>query len=101
MEEKFHAIVRFNTNGDLVCFCPYDNYLRGGCGCRDKYDCPEAMIEITVLPKSKPSEQTVNKIKKADKDITKSLKQTEVSLNRIKQGVSRLEKAIKGTRFRI
>lgn len=101
MEEKLHAIVRFNVEGQLVCFCPYDNYLRGGCACRDEFDCPEALVEITVLPKSRPSEQHVNKIKTAEKKVTKNLKETTANLNRIKQGVSRLEKAIKGTKFRI
>lgn len=101
MNDRLHAIVRFNAEGKLVCFCPYDNYLRGGCGCRDQYDCPEAMIEITVLPKSRPSEQQASKIERAEKEASKHLKDAANNLNRIKQGVSRLEKAVKNSRFRI
>jgi len=101
MGEKFHAIVRFDRNGEVICFCSYDEYLRGKCDCRDKHNCPEAMIDITVLPNSRPSEQEVKKVERAEKEISKSLKKAAEETNRIKQGVTRLEKAIKGTRFRI
>ena len=101
MVEKLQTIVRFDSQGELVCFCSYEDYLRGHCECRDKYNCPEAMMEITVLPNSKPSEQGLRKAKKATKEITQTLKKATEETNRIKQGVNRLEKAIRGSRYRI
>ncbi len=101
MGEKFHAIVRFDSNGEVICFCSYDEYLRGKCACRDNYNCPEAMIDITVFPNSRPSDQEVKKVERAGKEINKALKKATEETNRIKQGVSRLEKAIKGSLFRI
>jgi len=101
MSEKFHGIVNFNEAGEVVCFCSYEEYLRGKCVCRETKDCPEAMIEITVMPTSKPSEKGVREIKKVQKETTKALKKVTAQTNRIKQGVTRLEKAIKGSRFRI
>ncbi len=101
MSEKFHGIVNFNEAGEVVCFCSYEEYLRGKCFCRETKDCPEAMIEITVMPNSKPSDKGIQKIKKAQKETSNALKKATEQTNRIKQGVTRLEKAIKGSRFRI
>jgi hypothetical protein len=101
MVEKFHAIVRFDSRGEMVCFCPYEDYLRGQSECRDKYNCPEAMLEITVLPGSKPSEQGLRKVRKVTKEITQTFKKATEETNRIKQGVTRLEKAIRDSRYRI
>lgn len=83
--KKFHGIVKFNTLGEVECFCSYDEYLRKGCACREKFDCPEAMIEITTIPGTRPSDQELEPVKKAEKDIKKSI-------NSIKKGVSRLER---------
>lgn len=101
MVERFHAIVRFDSQGDVTCFCSYEDYLRGKCGCRERYDCAEAMFEITVLPSSRPSEQVLQKAKKAQDGVARTLKKAAEETNRIKQGVTRLEKAVKGSRFRI
>lgn len=101
MPEKFHGIVNMNSAGEVICFCSYEEYLRGKCVCREKHDCPEAMIEITVLPNSKPSEQSVQEIKKVQKQTSGALRKALAQTNQIKQGVSRLEQAIKGTRFKI
>ena len=101
MIEKFHAIVNFNEAGEVVCFCSYDEYLRGKCACRETKDCPEAMIEITIMPSSTPAQKGVQEIKKAEKETSRALKKAAAQTNRIKQGVTRLEKAIKGSRFKI
>ena len=101
MAEKFHAIVRFDSQGEVVCFCSYEDYLRGQCECRDKYNCPEAMIDITVLPSSKPSEQGLQKVKKTAKEMTKTTKKVVAETNRIKQGLAQLEKNIRNSRFRV
>ena len=98
---QFHAIVRFDAQGDVICFCPYEEYLRGKCACREKYDCPEAMVDITVLPNSRPSEQGLQEIKKEQREIKQTLKKVTKQSSRIKQGVAQLEKAIKNSRFRI
>ena len=98
---SFRAIVNLDENGELLCFCPYDEYLRGQCECRDQYDCPEAFVEITVLPKSKPSEQQLRDIEKVSKELKKADRQIKRADHRIKQGVNRLEEAIRKTRTRI
>ncbi len=98
---SFRAIVNLDEDGDITCFCPYENYLKGGCECRDKFDCPEAMIEITVLPKSRPSEQAELGIKKVAKELKDSERTIKKANDRIKQGLSQLEKATKGNRWRI
>ena len=54
---KFHGIVKFNAVGEVDCFCTYEEYLRKGCACREQFNCPEAMIEITVIPGTRPSDQ--------------------------------------------
>lgn len=97
----FRAIVNLDEDGDVTCFCPYDNYLKGKCECREKFNCPEAMIEITVLPKSRPSEQAQAGIKKVTRELKDSERKMKKSNDRIKQGLSQLEKATKGNRWRI
>jgi len=59
------------------------------------------MIEITVLPKSRPSEQVELGIKKIARELKKSERTVKKANDRIKQGLSQLEKATKGTRWRI
>ncbi len=100
--KKFHGIILLNDNDEIVCFCSYDDYLQGNCACRDKYDCPEALIEVTVLPGSRPSDKmkrAVKDIKKASKDV---VKHTRIINNSIKKGLVDLEKAVrKAGRFKI
>ena len=98
---SFRAIVNIDDDGDVTCFCPYENYLKGNCECRDKFDCPEAMIDITVLPKSRPSEQAQLGIKKVTREIKESERKIKKVNDRIKQGLSQLEKSTKGNRWRI
>ena len=95
--KRFHGIVNFNKAGELVCFCSYDEYLQGKCVCRTDLDCPEAMIEITVLPNSRPSDEIVTTIRKA----AKAVKNVNKSMNSIKAGVRRLEKSLKGSKYKV
>ncbi|KKM87810.1 hypothetical protein LCGC14_1265090 [marine sediment metagenome] len=71
-----------------MCFCTYDAYLRNRCVCRDKFDCPEAMVEVTVIPGTRPSEQDLAPLRKAERTIKKVTK----NINSIKKGISRLER---------
>lgn len=98
---RFRAIVNLDHKGEILCFCPYDEYLQGKCVCREDYDCPEAIIEVNVLPKSRPSDKRVEEITKATKQVQKVDKELKKSKDRIKQGVRRLEEASKSTRWRI
>ena len=59
------------------------------------------MIEITGMPNSTPIQKGVQEIKKVAKETNQALKKATAQTNRIKQGVTRLEKAIKGSRFKI
>ena len=100
--KKFHGIVLLDVNDEIVCFCSYDDYLQGNCACRDKFDCPEALIEVTVLPGTRPSDKIkkiVKDVKRARKDV---VKHTRVMHNSIKKGLADLEKAVrKSGRFKL
>jgi hypothetical protein len=99
---SFRAIVNLDERGEVDCFCSYENYLKGGCECRNEgLDCPEALIDITVMPNSRPSEQLKLGIKKVTKKVDKINRDLKKATDRIKQGVGQLEKATKGNRWRI
>lgn len=98
---RFKAIVHLDKKGEILCFCPYAEYLKGLCVCREEYDCPEAIIEITPLPNSRPSEQDASLIKKINKDNKKTVKELKKATDRIKQGVKNLERASRSTKWRI
>jgi len=100
---KFHCIAHFDSDGELVCFCPYEESLKPNrCVCREKYDCPEVLMDITVLPNSKPSDQA-DTVSSAFKKVDRELKNTASEIRRsaaldiksIKKGLSRLEKDMK------
>lgn len=98
---RFRAIVKMDDKGEIECFCPYDEYLRGQCVCREEYNCPEAFIEVTVLPNSRPSDKVASVIKKSSRETKRVERDLKRTTDRIKQGVNRLEKATKRNRWRI
>jgi len=89
---KFHGIVNLDDNGEVVCFCSYAEYEAGRCACRIGKDCPEAMIEISVIPGTKPSEQVTS----ASRELEKTIKDFEHGAKTIKQGLYELEKTLRG-----
>ena len=92
---KFHGIVKLDSNGEISCFCSYDEYLQGKCGCRDRFDCPEAFIEATILPGTRPSDkvkQTIKAAKKVGSNLRKSTRHLDSS---IKKGIAQLEKDVR------
>ncbi len=91
---EFKGVVNLNAKGEVVCFCSEQEVLRGKCLCKDRDDCPDAIICIEVIPGSRPSEQSVKKVEKTVQKITKET-------NKIKEGLAQLEKAIKNTKFRL
>lgn len=99
---RVHAIVNFDESGEVLCFCSYEEYAAGRCACRNTYDCPEAMIEIRVIPGTKPSEQIMSKIGAKSRELKNNLRGIEKSASKIKEGLSNLEKSLKGRKdFRI
>ena len=98
---KIHVIANIDEDGELLCFCPYEDYLKGLCVCRDSADCPEAMIDITILPNSRPSQQGAQEITSQVKKVEKQVKQVVKSTNRIKEGLKDLEQAMKKSKFRL
>lgn len=98
---KFRAIVKLDEKGEIECFCPYDEYLKGICTCREEYNCPEAYIEITVLPNSRPSDKVLGIIKNNKREVKKVERQIKKETDRIKQGINQIERASKNTRWRI
>lgn len=91
---EFQGIVNINAQGEVVCFCTREEAMQGKCICRKKHDCPEAIINIEVLPGTRPSERSVAQLTKTSEKVDKEV-------NKIKEGLSKLEKAVKGTKFRI
>lgn len=95
---KLHAIARFNSDGEILCFCPFKDFEEGKCKCRSSLGaelCPEVLLEVTVLP---------NKTHTQDKivsDLEKTTKQIQKTTTRIKQGVTQLENSIRNSRFKI
>ena len=99
--EKLHIIANIDEDGDLICFCPYEDYLKGDCICRDKADCPEAMINITILPNSRPSQQGVQKVTSEVKKVEKQVRHVIKSTNKIKEGLNSLDQAMRKNKFRL
>jgi hypothetical protein len=91
---EFRGVVNINEQGEIVCFCSLEEALRGQCLCQNKYDCPEAIISVETLPGTKPSERGIRQVvvdtERVAKEVTK-----------IKEGLSRLEQAVKKTKFRL
>ncbi len=99
--ERLHVIINMDKNGEVLCFCPYEEYLLGDCICRDSADCPEAMMDITILPNSRPSQQEAQKITSEVKRIEKQVKQVVRNTNKIKEGLHTLEQSMKRNKFRL
>ncbi len=91
---EFTGVVNINEHGDIVCFCSKDEVLRGKCLCQNRDDCPEAIITVEVLSGTRPSERGLRKIAKANESVVKQVA-------KIKEGLSKLEKAVKKSKYRI
>lgn len=91
---EFRGVVNINEQGEIVCFCSQEEAMRGQCLCQKKYDCPEAMISVEVLPGTRPSEQGIKQVVVGTERVAKEV-------TKIKEGLSRLEQAIKKTKFRL
>lgn len=98
---RMHVILNTDATGDIKCFCPYEEYLQGLCVCREKFDCPEAIIEFKILAGTKPSEQVGASLKKIDRDLKTTKRAIEQNTGKIKQGLASLEKAIQRSKFKI
>lgn len=91
---EFRGVVNINERGEIICFCSQEEAMRGKCACQNKYNCPEAMINIEVLPGTRPSERGVKRVEDSTERVAKEV-------TKIKEGLSRLEQAVKKTKFRI
>ena len=91
---EFRGVVNINDKGEIVCFCSKQEALQGKCLCQNRYDCPEAIITIETIPDSRPSERGVKKAVKATEKVVKEVV-------KIKEGLSRLEQAVKKSKFRM
>jgi hypothetical protein len=91
---EFRGVVNINDVGDVICFCSQKEVLQGKCLCQNRDNCPEAIISIDVIPGSRPSEKGTQKITKSQDKLSKEV-------TKIKEGLSRLEQAVKGSRFRL
>ncbi len=91
---EFRGIVNINDKGEVICFCSHTEALQGKCLCRNKDNCPEAIISIEIIPGTRPSEQGVKQASKAKQTIAKEV-------TKIKEGLAHLEKAVRKTKFRL
>ena len=91
---EFRGVVNINEKDEIVCFCSHIEVLQGKCICKDRDNCPEAIISVEVIPGTRPSETGAKKIVKVSRDVVKEVE-------KIKEGLSRLEQAVKKTKFRI
>ncbi len=91
---EFRGVVNIDDRGNIICFCSQEEALQGKCICQKRHNCPEAIISVEVIPGSRPSERGAKQVSKAVSDAAKDV-------NKIKEGLSRLEKAVKKTRFRL
>jgi len=99
---SFCGVVRFDSNGQMVCFCYEQDVKAGICECQRKFDCPEAKIDISIIPGTRPSEIQGAEINRTNRDVENAIKSTVKSAEKIKEGLSQLEKAIKrNSKFRI
>lgn len=101
-QNSFAARVRFDDEGNLLCFCQLRDPGAPVPECREDYDCPEARIEVAVVAGTRPSEQQAAPTKRALRNLEKELKGAARSVEKIKQGLLPLEQSIKkNPRFRI
>lgn len=89
-----HVILNLNSDGTIECFCPYTDYLRGDCACRDKFDCPEAIIDIKIVTGSRPSEKITGDLNKIERELKTTVRNARQQSRKIKQGLVGLEKAV-------
>lgn len=99
---SFVARVRLDDEGDLLCFCHQQSPGKPISECQERYDCPEARIEVEVVAGTRPSEQILAVTKQKNRELENTLAGTVKSAEKIKQGLLGLEKSIKrNPRFRI
>ncbi len=96
-----HVIVNMGEDGDVKCFCPYEEYLRVKGDCRSKFDCAEAILDVRIVAGSKPSEQTSSAVTVTSMDIKKASRDITRSARKIKEGLARFEKSVRGSKFRL
>ena len=100
--KSFHGVVRFNEEGELICFCYDTDVQTGRCGCLLLHDCSEAVVEVSIIAGTKPSEKNAKSLARASQGIEDIVDKVSESAGKIKQGLSALEKAIKrNTHFHI
>ena len=98
----FVGVVRLNDEGEMLCFCYQKDVDAGLCDCRRRFDCPEARVEISIIPGTRPSEVEAAATSQASRSLSKSVKDTVKGAEAIKQGLAQLEKSIqKNSRFRV
>ena len=91
---EFKGVVNINNKNEVICFCSHQEVLQGKCICQKRDDCPEAIISVEILEGTRPSEKNINQVSKSISEITKSTV-------KIKEGLSKLEREVKKTKFRL
>jgi len=98
--EQLHSLVCIEE-GVVTCFCKLSDWKSKQYKCRVIYNCPEALLDVKVLPFTRPSDEIKASVNTAIKSITKSTAAFGAAPNKIKQGIVGLEKAIEKLKFRI
>jgi len=97
---RFKGCVRFE-DGEMVCFCYESDVKAGQCECKSKFDLPECVITLEQIAGTRPSEQEAPAIVKEIKSAEGHLRELAKQSQEIKKGLQNLEKAAKGSRFRV
>ena len=96
-----HVLVNISPDGDVKCFCPYEEYLQIKGDCRSKFDCAEAILDVSTIAGSKPSEQIPTALSVTSRDVKKASGDIIRQSRRIKEGLASFEKAVRGSKFRL
>jgi hypothetical protein len=99
-EKQFLGFASTDESG-VTCFCTYDPSTGVEPPCRKQYNCAEAHVAVTVLPKSRPSDDMTATLRQANSNMKRATKGAHRHTQEIKRGVANLEKSIKRIRFKV
>lgn len=96
IRDSFTAIVRFDEQGDVACFCYEEE--QESCGCVGRFPCARAKFNIEIQEHLRleeiPQSSIVNNLKAISR-------KTEHTSRKIKESVRNLEKSMRNTKFRL
>jgi len=99
-DESIRSLVCIEE-GKITCFCKLADWEREQYKCREIYDCPIAVLDVSILPNTRPSDEAKLGLKASEKKFLKGAAELSKSIQKIKQGITSLEKAAAQNKFRL